>query len=140
MQGRLCVALDYQRVLTDHLALSVPVFLVVQSSFMFQPWLQVDWHPFDSGLNGLFFGIAAMAAVIGSGQGNQYGYYVGIGPAIGYQLLLGLGINLDFALSWAALSGGFATNLAGQRSFYIIPIPYTILMPQRLEIALGYRF
>ena len=139
---------DYQQVLTDHYSLSfIPFFefliastvhdSIVNSSldsFEFQPWVEVDWHPFDKGLNGFFIGLAGVGSLDVKLSGNQdTTIFLGVAPVIGYKLLLPWSFDLDFALG-IALGGSIVVDSAGNASIGFAA------NHSRIEIALGYMF
>lgn len=123
------VEIEYQQVLTDHFVLSAIPGLVLYGYsgglvLQFQPWVEVDWHPFDLALKGFYVGLAAAGVVswdFRPSGANQY--FVGVAPAIGYQFLLTSHIDLDLGFGWA-----FPVYSVG------------IGMFARGEIGLGYRF
>jgi hypothetical protein len=70
-----------------------------QNEWSFQSGLGVDWHPFDKGLDGLFLGLALMGSTDKlSITSEAKSLFMGFVPAIGYQFLLPLNIDIDLAL------------------------------------------
>lgn len=121
------IEIKYQRVLFDHFVLSfLPIFAYTENIGVLElnPWLELNWHPFDRGLGGFFIG-PAVSADFDLNTNNAF--YMGIGAGIGYQLLLPFNLDLDAAL-----------GLTYGPSFYTSSTYY--LTALRLEIALGYRF
>jgi hypothetical protein len=141
------VYVDYQRVLCEHYTLSIIPrfeFLIASTnhdsiaksyldSFDFQPWVEVDWHPFDKGLNGFFVGLAAVASLNVSWSSNNSTVFLGVAPVVGYQILLPWNINLDFALG-VALGGNIVVDPFGNATSGLA------VGPSRIELGLGYRF
>ncbi|MGA2639981.1 MAG: hypothetical protein ABSG21_03635 [Spirochaetia bacterium] len=142
------LVIDFQQVLADHYSLTfIPFFefLVASTvhnsianssldSFEFQPWVEVDWHPFDEGLNGFFVGLAGVGSLEVKWSGNKdTTIFLGVAPVIGYQLLLPWSFDLDFALG-VALGGSIVVDSAGNASISLAATH------SRIEFALGYMF
>jgi hypothetical protein len=142
------LSVDYQRVLLDHYTLSIIPrieFLVASGipnsisystldSFDLQPWVEVDWHPFDTGLSGFFVGGAAVGSLDVKWSGNQdTTIFLGVAPVVGYVLVLPGNINLDFALG-VAFGGNIVIDSAENTSFGLA------VDHSRIEIGLGYQF
>jgi hypothetical protein len=142
------LSVDYQRVLTDHYTLSIIPrfeFLVASAipnsiaystldSFDLHPWVEMDWHPFDKGLNGFFVGLAAVGALDLKWSGNQdTTVFLGVAPVVGYMLVLPWNINLDFALG-AAFGGNIVVDSSKNTSLGLA------VDHSRIEVGLGYRF
>ena len=138
---------DYQKVLTDHYSLSIiPCFeFLVHStihnsitnssldSFDFQPWVELDWHPFDKGLSGFFVGLAGVGSLELEWSGNQdTTIFLGVAPVVGYQFPLPWNISLDFALG-VAFGGNIVVGSSEN-------ISLGFAVHSRIEIGLGYRF
>jgi hypothetical protein len=138
---------DYQKVLTDHYTLSIiPCFeFLVHStihnsisnssldSFDFQPWVELDWHPFDKGLNGFFVGLAGVGSLELKWSGNQdTTIFLGVAPVVGYLFPLPWNINLDFALG-VAFGGNVVVSSSENVSL-------GLAAHSRIEIGLGCRF
>jgi len=126
------VAIDYEQVLADHFVLSViPGLEFFGYSnpngglvLAVEPWVEVDWHPFDTGLKGFFAGLAGTGVfTLDFRPSPNNEYFLGIAPVVGYQFLLGSNIDLDMALGWA-----FGLYTVGKGMFV------------RADIGLGYRF
>jgi hypothetical protein len=85
---------DYQRVLFDHLVLSVrPGPWISPDGYSLRLDLELDIHPFDRGLGGLFFGPA-----LGTRWGSDNSVLLTAGVDIGYQLVLWSRLVLTAAL------------------------------------------
>jgi hypothetical protein len=138
------IYIDYQRMLNDHLVLSlIPAFYYSQriattDSYVFEPWIELDWHPWGEGLNGFFVGPAIgipITWIFTSGLPDvrlQIG--AGIGVAIGYQFVFSNGLALDLS---AGILVGYTYSFASQgepaQGGFGTP-------PGHLSIALGYQF
>ncbi len=142
------LSVTYQRVLSDHYTLSIIPrfeFLVASTvpnsvsystldSFDFQPWVEVDWHPFDRGLNGFFVGLAAVGSLDVEWSGNQdTTIFLGAAPVVGYMLALPGSFSLDFALG-VALGGNIVVSSSENTSFGFAA------GHSRVDIGLGYQF
>lgn len=131
------IMLDYQRVLADHFVLLVaPSILYTQ--YPSQTWLnydqivEVDWHPFDRGIEGLS---------IGAYLDIDYGTYIsgaanileaGVGAAIGYEITFG-NFLMEFAVGLGigeGYTGGQSPATPGWAVYY----------PGRADVGLGWRF
>ena len=98
------VYLSYERVLSDHLVLTIaPSFAyadhVTYAAYLATLWIELDWHPFQDGLNGLFIGPAF--AVIYSSDPDFTATGEGLGLSLGYQFLLPWNIDIDLAVGLA---------------------------------------
>ncbi len=126
------VFLDYQRVLTTHLNLSIApsvAYLYDPSwgeTLLLTMWVELDWHPFQGGFQGFFIG-PAVAGLLYSDTFNNVRSGPGLvaGGAMGYQLALPANFNIDIV---AGLAAG---AIAGYPTLQGIP---------RVALALGYRF
>jgi hypothetical protein len=113
--------IDYQHVLIDHLTLeALPALLLWENSFTFQPWIELDWHPFDKGLKGFFLGLAAVEEIDHDSDSSvTTSTHFGFAFRIGYQFLFANQINLYFAgvvsPNFKALSGESSAGLATLR-------------------------
>jgi hypothetical protein len=121
--------LNYQRVLTRHLTLSVsPSFaflqLIYRQAMQLTLWLELDWHPFQDGLRGFFLG-PAVAILYASDNLSSPDTTVSAGATAGYQFLLPANIDIDVGLG---LAYGFLQTYTTQ--------PIVL----RAVLALGYRF
>jgi hypothetical protein len=110
--------------------------------------VEVDWHPFETGLNGLYIGGMLITAASGSlmyatPPGNDVGWdrllNFGLGAAVGYDLVLPLNLLLNVA------AGFGADYYIGERTTSVIlanSIPRSgfEFRLTRLEASLGYRF
>jgi len=140
IEGAIPFIFGYQRVLTDHLAISVlPVLAFwgpnAGSYQEFQQWVEVDWHPFDTGLRGFFLGLAAVGVVETILPDGSRGatWFLGLAPAIGYQFLLPHNWDLDLVVAvplgvelFDSPGGGGSMRFTSDH--------------RRAEIGLGYRF
>ena len=121
--------LGYQRLLTNHLALffSPGIMFIQQTQMQLSVltfWLELDWHPFQEGLQGFFLG-PAVVLLYGSDNSTARGNILLAGGAIGYQFLFPANFDIDVSLG---LSIG-PEQASGPRP--VIP---------RGIVALGYRF
>jgi len=121
------IEISYQRVVADNFVFNAEARVIYTTSvglFDLSPWVEVDWHPFDRGLSGIFIG-PALSFDFSLNLFNSF--YCGLGGSVGYQLLLPLNIDL------VAISGiTYGLEFFKQS---------TIFRPSlRLEIDLGYRF
>ncbi len=125
------IYLNYQRVLVNHLVLSItPGFLYLYDNwsggrYVVSFWAELDWHPFQNGLQGFFIG----PAVIGAYSDNlflpyQSGASALIGATLGYQIFFLSDIDFDIAAGVA-----MGTLPDGQYSGLL-----------RMVLGLGYRF
>ncbi len=126
------VYLSYERVLSDHLVLAIaPSFTWADhgtySSFLAILWVELDWHPFQNGLSGLFIGPAF--AVSYSSDQDFRATGEGLGLSLGYQFLLPWNIDIDIALGLAY--GPLQSNDPLDESTEIIP---------RAALSVGFRF
>ena len=116
------VYLSYERVLSDHLVLAIaPSFTWADhgtySSLLAILWVELDWHPFQNGLSGLFIGPAF--AVSYSSDQDFRATGEGLGLSLGYQFLLPWNIDVDIALGLAY--GPLQSNDPLDESTEIIP-------------------
>lgn len=127
------ICLFYQRVLADHLVISVNpnVFYIDQSTrrgLLGTLWLEFDWHPFQNGLGGLFVGPAVVAVAEWDIAQNELALKTTalmLGASLGYQVLLPSNFSIDVVVGLAVgVIQGYGT-LQG--------------LP-RAAVALGYRF
>lgn len=91
----------------------------------FKPWVEVEYHPDSTGLGGAFIGVTAMfgAAYRVTDSWSLSWWYAGVGPVIGYQLLLPFNLMANFA--FAAVYGPGSASPG---------------MNYRLEVGIGWRF
>jgi hypothetical protein len=119
--------ISYQRVLLDNIVLSGVIRIGYRPSignFDMSPWVELDWHPFDNGLRGFFFG-PALSTDFSLNTGNSF--YGGLGAALGYQIFL----------PWNIMLAGVSGLTYGPEFFR----DSIVFRPSvRLVIALGYRF
>jgi hypothetical protein len=127
------IYVNYQRVLTSHLVVSVtPSILYLYGhhqggSFAAMMWVELDWHPFQYGLHGFFIG-PAVVGIYSNGllTPGSAGVTAMGGATIGYQIFLASNIDFDIAAGVAlGPDPGDFSLLSG--------------MP-RMVLALGYRF
>jgi len=125
------IYLNYQRVLVNHFVLSItPGFLYLYDSwsgarYVVSFWAELDWHPFQDGLQGFFIG----PAVIGAYSDDlflpdQSGASALVGATLGYQVFFSSEIDFDIAAGVA-----MDTLPDGQHSGLL-----------RMVLGLGYRF
>jgi hypothetical protein len=142
--GELSIPLyfDYRHVLADHFVLYISPSVLYWGNagykgITIEPIVEVDWHPFDLGLNGPLLGaFIDISNVYGSSTSptvfNTEEFTVGVGPAAGYELTLlkCLLIECSGGLEAAAR---YDSNLASSNKWMLVPL-------FRLDIGLGYRF
>lgn len=134
----LAIGFLYQRVVTDNLTLALLPRVSYQqfdngSWLTIEPWLELDWHPFDKGLKGFFVGPDVVASLNWDTRPSlSKPHFFGIGASVGYQFLLGYGINVDLALGYVPV--GLLVDPSGTTSFG------TDRMHIRIEVGVGLRF
>lgn len=116
-QGAVPIVLEYQRVLNDHLVLSISpgIAYVPQSNkwlLLMELWVGLNWHPFQEGLQGFYVGpgIAVfdnLEHFETGGSDSLFGVFLGL--TIGYQFVLTQHLNVDLALGLAigSVDGAF---------------------------------
>lgn len=129
------VVLEYQRVLNDHLVLSIsPGIAHIQetsgSVLMMELWVRLNWHPFQKWLQGFYIGPGFALFYLQNPAGSRAsdsmtGEFLGV--TIGYQIVLDASISVDLGLGLA-----FGTV----QGFYPAATP---ALP-RAALAIGYRF
>ena len=125
------IYVNYQRVLMNHLVLSItPDILYMYDNWLgaqsvISLWVELDWHPFQDGLQGFFIGPAVIGAYSdGLFLPHESGASALIGATIGYQIFFSSNIDFDMAAGMA-----IGTRPDGQYSGLI-----------RMVLGLGYRF
>ena len=132
------LAFEYQHSSGGHFTRFVAVTLTYSynagnSTFTFDQVFEADWHPFNQGMNGWFFG-----AFLDTGYvdlDNNDGSFssdiiIGVGPAIGYELTFPNSLFLEF-------SGGVGVGIGyNTGAFGSVMVP---AFPYRIDVALGYK-
>jgi hypothetical protein len=121
------IGIDYQRVLDGHHVLAVAVFVRYSDSIGLlgvNPWIELDWRPFDVGLGGFYLG-PALSAEFALNAANSF--FFGLGGAVGYEFLLPCGFTITATLGLTFGPEFFASSTIFREN-------------PRTEIALGYRF
>jgi len=149
------ITITYERVVADHFVVAVSPTLrysllssptLVTSNMFTQLVLELDWHPFDAGLNGFYVGgqvfsqIASSLSVVPSGDGSWSSWVeLGLGVAAGYQFVLPLSLVLNVAVGGGAGYGASST----MSSISVATLNGSTSMSfqlTRLELSLGYSF
>jgi hypothetical protein len=131
------VAINYQRVMANHLVLFVaPTFIYYRSSvytiLTLDQKLAVDWHPFDRGLNGWFFGAFLDFDYLYNGGITSAAFSYSVGPSVGYELTLQNNLQIEFA---------FGVGIGSPNNSYLNMSEWWFATPPyRLDFGLGYRF
>ncbi len=111
------ISIEYQRVLAEHWVLSIIPTLNINfpvdgsTPFTFIQFAEMDWHPFDPGLNGFLAGAFVAAGVSGPqflNNVNIQSFSFGAGPALGYQFLFPFGLIIDISIR-GGLGAGYST-------------------------------
>jgi hypothetical protein len=133
--------LDYRRVLADHFVLFVaPNFLYRNSSggngFTIDQIIEVDWHPFDLGMDGVFLGAfldlsnVYFASIYPINSPTNM-FTAGVGLAAGYELTLLQTLLVE-------ISGGL--EIAERYDTSLVAPQWALVPLYRVDIGLGYRF
>jgi hypothetical protein len=154
--ARLPLSLDYQRVVADRfvlaLLLSVNDALTTSASSVGANdfaglVVELDWHPFDTGMTGFYVGGQVYAQggtslsylFAASDAERDRSLQFGLGAAVGYELPLPLNLLLNVAAGF-----GVGYNIAENTSSVVlansIPSSGVVGTLTRLELSLGYRF
>ena len=133
------LALEYQHSSGSHFTRFVAVTIIYSaksgnSTFSFEQIYEADWHPFNQGMNGWFFGAFLDTSFVDfetSSGSFASDLIIGLGLAIGYELALANSLFLEF-------SGGAGVGIGyNSGSFGSVIVP---AFPYRVDVALGYRF
>jgi hypothetical protein len=154
--ARLPIVIDYQRVLGDRFVLGVIVDVndtltsspqTVYEGDFGQLQFELDWHPFEAGMKGLYVGgnlyaqsSASLTYTLSPSDAAWSRFLeLGLGATVGYEFLLplnllvnvaaGLGAGYSFLESTYSVSTSSSTTTSG------LSVHLT-----RLELSLGYRF
>jgi hypothetical protein len=136
--------LEYERVLADHFTLAFPLYVSYYNnknvggndfwSMCVEPWIGLDWHPFDKGLGGFFVGpymVISFNYDTRLTMSDSTYYFIGWGASIGYKFLFGNVLDLDLTLRYVPWGLLIADQSLG-----------SIASSSRLrvEVGIGYRF
>jgi hypothetical protein len=135
------LALEYERLVADHLVLAVAPMLVYYrvngyDGLTIDQVVAVEWHPFDTGLLGWFFG-----AFIDFDYFTYFGSassltVFGIGPSVGYERAIGDRLVFKVALG-VGMGPQYYKNVNG---FLGQTNGWSVAFPLRSNIGLGFRF
>jgi hypothetical protein len=142
------VQVQYQRVVAEHLVLLVKAGLIYdwtlpprqpERELSVFPVVELDWHPFRTGLRGPYLGLSgifdytAVFAGAGAATATAIGYRFGLGPTVGWQFLLPANITIDsaFGLGFGPAVGVDADGPGTSRLLWGIT---------RGKVFLGFRF
>jgi hypothetical protein len=132
------IVLEYQRVLHDHLVLSIVPGVGYSGQadgwiLLMGLWAGLNWHPFQAGLQGFYVGpgVVVFTIIDNTRRRDPVCRFLGVflGLTIGYQFVLTPHMNVDVALG---LSGGPSYDPYSHRTG-LLGLP-------RAAVAIGYRF
>jgi hypothetical protein len=133
------IAIEYQHSSGGHFSRFVAVnitysYTAGSPTLAFEEVFEADWHPFNQGLNGWFFGVFLDTGYTNYDKSSgsfSSDLTIGIGPAVGYELTFPNRLFLEFAVG---IGAGIGYNSGPFGSTMVATFPY------RFDIALGFKF
>ena len=132
------IVLEYQRLLDDHLALSIVPAAAYSGLadgwiLLMELWIGLNWHPFQTGLRGFSVGpgVVVFGIIDNDMRKDPVLRFIGgfLGVTVGYQFVLSPHVNVDLALGLSA--GPYCDPYSHMAGLAGLP---------RAAFAVGYRF
>ena len=132
------LAFEYQHSSGNHFTRLVAVTFIYSynagsTTITFDQIYEADWHPFNQGMDGWFFGVFLDTGYVDLDDRNgnlTSNIVIGVGPAVGYELTFPNRLFLEFS-GCVGVGIGYNTGASGA---VIVPA-----FPYRIDAALGYR-